>query len=296
MTPGLALFAAVLAVSWGAILARLCVSAPLAIAFYRLALSTLIVYPFAAWPGRGRLARVPRRLVRLIVLSGLLLALHFAAWITSLEHTSVGSSVLLVSTQPLFGLWLSRIFLGEAASRKTVLAVGVCLAGTAVIVWGDLSIGPDRRFGDLLALAGAAFAAGYLLIGRRLRDRVPFGTYLTCVYAAAAAGLGLMMIGSGAAAAAFPAHDALWLILMAAGPGVVGHGLLNWCVRRMRAYVVNAALLGEPILATLYAWLVFSEPPGFHLLAGGSLVVAGLAFVLHEERASAAEIRPVPAL
>jgi drug/metabolite transporter (DMT)-like permease len=229
-----------------------------------------------------------------MVLSGLMLALHFATWITSLQHTSVGSSVLLVSTQPLFGLWLSRIFLGEAASRRTVIAVGVCLAGTAVIVWGDLGIGPDRRFGDLLALAGAAFAAGYLLIGRRVRAQVPFGTYLTCVYASAAAALGLMMIGAGTPAS--PARDALWLILMAAGPGVAGHGLLNWCVRRVRAYVVNAALLGEPILATLYAWLVFSERPGLHLLAGGGLVVAGLAFVLHEEGRSPGERREAPAL
>lgn len=283
LSPRLALLIAVLGVSWGAILARLCVSGPLAVAFYRLALSTLIVYPFAAWAGRGRLARMEARLAPLVAASGILLALHFAAWITSLRYTSVGASVLLVSTQPLFGVALSRVFLRESASPGTLAGVAVSLAGAAVIGWGDLGAGPRAWLGDALALSGAAFAAGYLLIGRAVRASIPFGAYLTSVYAVAALALGIGVVLAGEAGAAHPVEDAVWLVLMAAGPGVAGHGLLNWSVRRLRAYVVNAALLGEPILATFYAWAVFGEPPGGHLYAGGALVVAGLAWVLREE-------------
>jgi len=210
--------------------------------------------------------------------------MHFAAWIGSLTLTSVGSSVVLVSTQPIFGVILSRLFLKEAAAGRTIAGILVSLVGTAVIASGDLSSGSTGFAGDLLALAGAVFAAGYFLIGRGLRNAIPFGPYLAGVYGAGAALLSLaFLVPVGGPASLNLSHDLPWLILMAAGPGVAGHGLLNWSVRRVRAYVVNAALLGEPVLATLYAWGIFGEAPGPHLLAGGALVVGGLAWVLREE-------------
>lgn len=284
--PRLALVAAVLAVSWGSILARLCESGPLAISFYRVLLSALIVLPFAApglssAAGRGREGR--GRLWLLIFLSGLLLALHFATWISSLSYTSIGASVLLVSTSPIFALILSRLFLGEAASFKTLIAVVVSLAGTFLIAGGDLGAAGDRWKGDLLALAGAAAGAGYFMIGRKVKEEIPFGPYLLAVYGASAAILAGIAAMGGELAGADLRHDWLFFLLMALGPGVAGHGVLNWTLRHLRVYVVNAALLGEPVLATIYAWLIFSEVPGLHVYAGGALILGGLAWVFVEE-------------
>jgi len=279
----MALLAAVLAVSWGSILARLCDAGPLAVAFWRMTLSTLIVLPFALLPTPSLQPVLSGRIFALVAGSGLLLALHYATWISSLLYTSVASSVLLVSTQPLFGVVLSRIFLRETASARTVAAVLVSLAGTAVIGWGDLRMGASHWLGDLLALSGAAFAAGYLLIGRGVRERIGFAHYLARVYVSATIALATILIAAGQAGGAASRTDWHWLILMAVGPGVAGHGLLNWSVRRLRAYVVNAALLGEPILATVYAWLVFGEAPGGHVYLGGILVIVGLVWVFLEE-------------
>jgi drug/metabolite transporter (DMT)-like permease len=282
LSPRLALVGAVLAVSWGSILARLCVSGPLAVACWRLVFSTAIVLPFAGAHLSGRRSAPSIAAILALMGAGVLLALHFATWITSLRYTSVGSSVLLVSTQPLFGVVLSRIFLRESPSPRALAGVALSLAGTLVIAGGDLDRGASHLRGDLLALAGAAFAAGYFLIGRGVRGFIPFPVYLAGVYASGAAALVAMAGVSGELRGGIPGRDLPWLILMAAGPGVAGHGLLNWSVRKVRAYVVNAALLGEPVLATLYAWIIFAEPPGPWLLAGGTLVVAGLVLVFRE--------------
>lgn len=284
-SPRLALLAAVFATSWGSILARLCVSGPLGVAFYRLLFSALIVLPAVLLRPRDREIREERgrRPALLVAAAGLLLALHFATWITSLWYTSVGASVVLVSMAPVFALVLSRIFLGESASIRTLVAVIVALAGTAVITAGDFEPGLDHWKGDLLALAGAFFMAAYLLIGRRVREEIAFGGYLLGVYATGAGFMALLAFSLEGPAASFPERDWIWLVLMAAGPGVAGHGLLNWSVRRLRTYLVNAAQLGEPILATLFAWVLFDERPGVHLYAGGVLVIAGLAWVFREE-------------
>jgi drug/metabolite transporter (DMT)-like permease len=275
-------------------LARLCDAGPLVVAFYRVFFTTVLLIPFATGrssPSQGSTGgRERRRTALLTALSGLCLALHFATWIGSLYYTSVGASVFLLATQPLFALILSRIFLGEVAGRRTVAAVGVTLAGTAWIAWGDLGLEGNSWFGDLLSLTGAFFAAAYLLIGRSLRSRVHLGRYLVGAYGLGTVVLAALVAVSGGPWAGSLAGDWPWLVLMAAGPGVAGHGLLNWTVRRIRSYVVHAALLGEPVLATLYAWLVFRESPGAHVATGGVLIVAGLAWVFREEgREEAAE-------
>jgi drug/metabolite transporter (DMT)-like permease len=282
-SPRLALLAAVFATSWGSILARLCVSGPLGVAFYRLLFSALIVLPAVLLRPPESVKRRGRRPALLVPAAGLLLALHFATWITSLWYTSIGASVVLVSMAPVFAVVLSRIFLREAASIRTVAAVIVALAGTAVITGGDLDPGLDHWKGDLLALAGALFMAAYLLIGRSVRAEIAFGGYLFGVYATGAAFMALLAFSVEGPGASFPERDWIWLVLMAAGPGVAGHGLLNWSVRHLRTYVVNAAQLGEPILATFYAWVLLGERPGAHLYAGGVLVIAGLAWVFREE-------------
>jgi drug/metabolite transporter (DMT)-like permease len=245
-------------------------------------LSAVIVAPFAL--GHLRRGRPVPTATALLPLAGAgaLLALHFATWIASLRYTSVGSSVVLVSTQPIFGVLFSRLFLRESASARTLAGVAISLAGTIVIAWGDFGQGGSHALGDLLALAGAALAAGYFLIGRSVRAWIPFSLYLGGVYASGAIVLVVIAAVSGDLSSESLGSDWPWLILMAAGPGVAGHGLLNWSVRHVRAYVVNAALLGEPVLATLYAWAIFGERPGAALLAGGALVVLGLGWVFLE--------------
>lgn len=288
-----ALFAALVGVmvtSWGSILVRLAAAPPLGAAFWRMAFAATILLPVSVLV-RGVSPPLPApsrptaiRVTSMMLLSGCCLALHFATWIASLSYTSISSSAVLVSTVPIFGLALSAVFLGEKAGASTAAAILVALAGAVVIGTGDYDPSGRRLLGDLLALAGAFFAAAYLLIGRWLRDQRSLVTYLAWVYGSSAFFLLVMALSVGASLGPYPASSYLWLFLMALGPSVIGHSLLNYAVRHVRAYVVNTTGLGEPILATVYAFLIFGERPGWHLVAGGLLVVAGLVRVLLDER------------
>ncbi len=278
---GAALAVAVLAISWGSILVRLCDAPPLTIAFLRVAIASLMLAPPALYM-RSRRPRTDRAWGGAAAAAGLLLALHFATWVASLSFTSIAASTLLVSTQPVFSLLLSRRLLGEKAGGRTMFAMLIALGGVALIVWGDIRAGEDRLIGDLLALAGAVTAAGYLVVGRRVRESVSLPTYLGAVNLWAAIGAGGLALLFSQPLVPVVRVDLAWCFLMALVPHLLGHGTLNWAVRRMRAYLVNLIVLGEPVLATLYAFLVFGETPPVLVYPGALLIGAGVVLAFSE--------------
>ena len=178
----------ILCISFPAILFRYCDAPPLAAAFWRKALAALVLVPvvFSSWH-RGRLeVRALGGVVPRMGGTGVLLALHFACWFLSLRYTSVASSVVLVATQPVWAALFGRIFLDESIPRKDFWAIALSVAGAALIGSGDWRGGSQALLGDLLAVAAAICAAGYLTVGRSVRDRLPLTPWLLGVYATAA--------------------------------------------------------------------------------------------------------------
>ncbi|MBZ5640072.1 MAG: DMT family transporter [Acidobacteriia bacterium] len=279
-----ALAVAVGAVSWASILVRLSDAPSLGIAFYRLLFSVALLLPWAL----SRSAPVSARTYGLAAAAGVLLALHFATWITSLRFTSIASSVVIVTTQPAFTAALGPYFLRERPGGRGIAAMVLALSGTAVLAGGDLAVGGRALWGDLLALAGAVTASAYFMIGRRVRERIGFPRYLLLVNSVSAATLLGLAWAGGARLTGYPSATWGWLLLLAAGPHLTGHGLLNWSVRRLPAFTVNMAILGEPVLATVYAAVLFREIPGPAFYGGAILIVAGIVL-------AASEGRPVPA-
>jgi drug/metabolite transporter (DMT)-like permease len=270
----LGLAVAVLAVSWGAPLARVTAAAPLAVAMWRMTLATGLLLPFAA--ARGTLV-VPARHRPAALLSGLLLGLHFGLWIPSLWLTSVSASVVLVTTQPLWVLLLSPRFLGVRIVRRNVVSFALALTGVVIIAGGDFQLSPRALVGDVMALAGATCMAGYMIVGKRLRREVPLAGYLTVVYGGAAVTLVVGVIAL--RVPPWPTVAVAWLPLlgMALGPTLTGHTLLNWALAHLEAYRVNLAVLLEPVLASLWTWLFIGEVPPLHVLPGAALVLGALA-------------------
>ena len=280
LPPYVTLALAVLLVSVGAILVRLANAPPLAVAFYRMAIASLLLYPFAvmdarrSWPA---LARGPRLL---LVASGVALALHFATWIASLSHTSVAASVLLVNTAPLFAIVMSRVFLRETPPFAVKVAIPIAMAGAALIALGERASSPASLFGNLLALAGAVTLATYQVIGRGLRDALPLNAYILAVWGTAMFALAGLMAAFGTRFGNYPVRT--WLLFVALGivPTLGGHGLANRALRSLPAPTVGLFLLGEPVIAALLAFAIFGETPGPTTLAGGAVVLGALALVL----------------
>jgi hypothetical protein len=167
----------------------------------------------------------------------------------------VASSVVLVSTQPVFVAMLSVALLKEAPSRRQWARHRGGGRGRGVIGWGDFAGGPEPLLGDLLAVAGAVFVSVYYVIGRGVRQRLDLWSYIAVVYGVAAIVLlGGAALHPGVAVAGYPGTDWLVFLALAAGPMMIGHTGVNYALRYLPAYVANLALLGEPIGATLLAW------------------------------------------
>src|SRR6266513_3810049 len=282
MSPLLILLGAVLATTYAGPIVRFATAPALAIAFWRLALVLPVTGSLAVWEGRGEQGTAPRSLLPLIILSGLLLALHFWSWIASLRFTTVASSVALVSLKPVFAWGLAAAWLREQPTRPEAWGIALAVSGASLIGLADARLSLGALGGDGLALLGAVTGAGYYVIGRRVRQTVGIWRYATGVYAVAAAALALLALARAAPLIGFARRD--WAVFgaMAAGPMLIGHTGMNNALRHFRATTVNVAALGEPVGATLLAWIIpaIHEVPRPLALGGGVLVLSGIVLSL----------------
>ena len=280
--PLAALALAVIAVSTSAILIRWSRAPSSVAAFYRVLFTTLLLAPVTLVRYRDQFGRLSTRDWLIAVSSGLALAAHFAAWFESLEWTTVAASVTLVQTQPVFvaigAVWL----LDERLNRTMTLGIGVALLGSVLLSIGDLLAGSafagaNPLYGDALALLGALAAAGYVLAGRSLRQRLPLVPYVIVVYTVSAVGLLVWTVGQGASLGPYPLREWALFLGMAVGPGIFGHTVVNWALAYVESSVVSVTLVGEPVGSTLLALVLLGEVPPAMTAVGGVVVLAGIA-------------------
>ncbi len=279
----------VAAISTAAVLVRLCQAPPLAVAAYRLGIAAVVLVVAGAVRPPGSLGW---RASGWCAAAGGLLAVHFAAWIASLAHTTVAASVVLVTLNPLFVAVASWWWLGEPPDRRTAVGIGAGLAGAVLIGWGDLGSGPGSLKGDLLALLGSAAMSGYLLVGRRVHALLDTRTYVTRVYSVAAALLVAAAALKGQLAGPYPASTYGYLLLLALVPQLLGHTAINHALRHLTAPRVAAVILGEPVGSTFLAWAVLGEVPRATTWVGGAFVLAGVLLVCWDSSPRAGTARP----
>jgi drug/metabolite transporter (DMT)-like permease len=279
--PALALVLAVLAVSSAPLLIRLAQPAPaLAIAAARVVMAALVL-GLIGWRQWPQLLKLPGRDRCLILLAGLSLAAHFGLWIRSLSLTSTSASVALVATQPVFAGLMGYIVMREGFRRQEVVGIILAGIGCLVLAGGDLGgTSSDALWGDAYALGGAVTVPVYLLVARALRERVPLLAYLSAVNAVAAVVLLATMLALGTTWAQIEPLVGSEEILAMLGLGlicsVVGHTLLNYCVRLVPVHLVSLGILAEPVIATISTWAVFQEVPTAAVGIGGAIIVAGI--------------------
>jgi drug/metabolite transporter (DMT)-like permease len=287
MRPYLVIGFGILAVSSAAILisfARAEGVPAVAIAALRLTLASLVLAPIAAVRAHGEWRRLALYDFLLAIVSGILLALHFAFWISSLDYTSVMSSVVLVSTNPMFVGAASVLLLRESLGSGTIVGIGIAALGTGLIGYSDLGqAGAETLQGDALALAGAVAVSGYLLIGRRLRRQLSLLAYTGLVYSTAAIVLIAIAFAMGADLFAYSLRGYAFVILLALGPQLIGHTSYNWALKYLSATFITITLLAEPVGATLLAVPLLNQIPTSVKLLGGALILAGIFLAARQE-------------
>ena len=279
----------VLAVSTSAALIRLADAPALAIATYRVGLAGLITAPLAVTLDYKGLRSMTRTELLWCLASSVSLAIHFTAWGSSLSHTSVASSVVLVSTSPLLVAAVSHLAYRERLSQTEVVGIGMGVVGGVVLTEGDLITGGELLYGDLLALAGAAAAGSYFLIGRKVRRTVSNISYTAIVYLGSAIVLVLTVALTGTQFTGFTEVTCSMIILVTLVPQLLGHSSLNWALGHLSATLVAIAVMAEPVGAVMLAWVILEETPPMTGVIGGALVVTGVYFAFRRPGADLAE-------
>lgn len=277
------LLGGVLAISGAAILIRQAQADPIAIAFYRMAFSALFLGPFALYELRR--TRLAKKDIGVLALAGLFLGLHFALWNTSLFYTSITSSVVLVTTQPIFVTIFGALLLKEIPSRGAWFGLALAILGSTVIALGGSSAGASRLAGNIMALAGAIMAAGYFLVGRVARRTIPAGLYSAIVYGFSSLFLLLFAICFKQPLGGYTGATWWSLVLLALIPTVIGHTSLNWALEYLPTSMVSVTILGEPLGASLLAMIILKETPAFLEILGGILILVGI-FVIWKQGSS----------
>ena len=266
---------AMVSVSFAAIFIRFSDSHPIAIAFYRMFFSSLILLLFIP-RYLDEIKSMSKRDFFILFTTGLLLAVHFSAWFASLRYTTVASSVVLVSAHPLIVAWISGWYLNEKTNRKAVLGIIIAMLGIVVMTFSDYTVGKLALFGDILALIGMLAVAGYLIRGREMRKRMSLIPYTFIVYSTSAFFLALFSIPFSTSFKVYAPREYMIFLALAIIPTMFGHTLYNWALKYVKASFVSVSLISEPVLSSIFAFLIFTEVPPTLTIVGAGVTLIGI--------------------
>ncbi len=270
---------AVLAIATSAPLIAATAVPAIAIAFWRSLLGSAATLPWAWFRHRQEIRSLSRDEVRWTVVAGVLLALHFAAWLPSLRFTSVASSTALVSLQPVWAALLARRQ-GACIPRSAWIGIAISLVGVLVLTGIDVSRDPRHLIGDALALVGGMLSAAYVTAGERVRRTVSTPTYTSIAYGVSAAALLPLCLVLGQSLRGYTASEWVTILALTAGAQLLGHTLINRVLRTTSATVTSLAILLEMPGATVIAALWLGQVPPASIVPAVVLIFAGLVLVI----------------
>ena len=274
--PYIPIIIGVISISLSAILVKLAKADSGVIAFYRLLFSVLIMSPIFFYKYIPEIKELNKRDWIFSSIAGVFLAFHFILWFESLNYTSVASSTVLVTLQPLFAFIGTYFFFKEKLSFKTILSGIIAIIGSFLISWGDFKVSGSALYGDLLALIACALITGYLLFGQDVRKRVSLITYTMVVYTCSTICLFFYVLIKGESFGPYSPMTWVWFLLLAIIPNLLGHTLFNWAVKWVSTNVISVAVLFEPIGAAILAYFVFTEKLIATQIIGGIVVIVGV--------------------
>ena len=283
--PALGLFVAIISVSFAAVII-VSISEevhPLSIAFFRLLFTTLIVLPLVLLHKKTRkeILKIPRKTLLIMTSIGIILSAHFALWITSLDYTSVASSVLLVTAHPVLVGPIAHYFLKEKLSNINIVGIVLSIFGVAILVYGNYGLGDltmDTLEGNILAILGGIAAGLYILGGRQIRKTVSVVSYAFIVYSIATVSLFIICLISNAPVYDLNIEDYYLIFIMALVSGIFGHTVYNWSLKHVRASLASVALLCEPLGSTILALIIpwINQIPSKYTIIGGVIILLGI--------------------
>ncbi|WP_174615742.1 DMT family transporter [Virgibacillus ihumii] len=286
--PYIAVVIGVLSVSSAAVLVKLADGAPASIiANYRLLFAVIIMAPYIFVKHRNEFKLIQKKDWLLSTMAGIFLAFHFILWFESLNYTSVASSTVLVTMQPIFAFLGTYLLFQERFSPGALISMVIALFGSIIISWGDFRISGLALFGDFLALMGAVTVTAYFLLGQQLRKRLSLMTYTFVVYSISSLMLILYNLILQNEFFGYSAEHWFIFLALAVIPTFFGHSLFNWALKWLSTSTISMGIVFEPIGATILAYFILDEVVTWSQFLGGTIVIFGLfLFIMSTTRKS----------
>ncbi|TCI29480.1 DMT family transporter [Exiguobacterium sp. SL-10] len=279
----LILFAAVFFLSTSVLFVKWTSAPAETAAFYRMLITCLMLLPFVDFKSLIRTRLMTRYA---LLLSGTLLAFHFWLWFLSLDYTTVASSTLFVTSSPIFVLIGNAIIFKKNPTRKGLAFALIAVLGGMLVAAGDIQLGREALFGDLLALIAALLIAGYWLVGQQVRTEMNTNTYSFSVYLVATFVLCFMLLIRGTTFTDFESVNWWYFLALAFFPTILGHNLFNYALARVSATVVSITILGEALWGMLFGFAFFEERLGVMQWVGAAVLLGGIYLFLKEDARS----------
>ncbi|MCH1627797.1 DMT family transporter [Ferdinandcohnia quinoae] len=284
INPYMMLAIGVIAVSTSAIFVKLANGPAAVIAFYRMLFSVALMAPIFLLKHRNELLIISKKDWMYSIIAGVFLAFHFILWFESLNYTSVTSSTVLVTMQPIFAFIGAYFFFKEKIAMGAVLSTLLALGGSVIISWGDFRVSGSALYGDFLAIISCMMVTAYLLFGQTVRKRVSLVTYTFVVYGISAITLFIYVLALNYPLFSYASSDWMYFLLLAIVPNLLGHNLFNWSLEWVSTSVISVAILFEPVGAAILAYFILSEKVIWTQILGGVIIIIGIGLYSVGER------------
>lgn len=275
----IALGVAVIFISFSGPLIAATAAPVLAIAFWRCFIGSGLTGIWVLVRERRQLAALGKREIKLIVFAGILLGLHFVTWIPSLAFTSVAASTALVATQPIWAAFIARAR-GIQIPRAAWVGIFIALAGVIFLTGVDVQMDTRHLIGDLLALAGAVFAAAYVSVAEQVRQSVSTGTMTFIVYGVSAVTVLPLVAIFQQELFGFSAQAWIYILAITLGAQLLGHTLINKVLANSSATFVSMAILFEMPGAAIVAAIWLGQAPPVAIYPAAALILLGIVIVI----------------
>lgn len=285
------LFFGVLALSTSAIFVRLADAPSSITAFYRLFFAALLLVPSLLLKKENRqsILTLSKKQWGLGLISGLFLAIHYVLWFESLNYTSVASSTVIVTLQPLFSFAGGYFLFKERFSKGSMVSCLIAISGCVIIGWGDFQVSSQALFGDLLAFIAAGVITAYFFVGEHMRKQVSVVPYSILGYTCSSLFLAVYSLCRNVPFMDYPSHTWKAFIGLALISTILGQMSFNWLLKWLSTTVVSMSILGESIGTCILAYFILGETISFRQGVGIVVTLAGLALFLLQKNGAQAE-------
>ncbi|MCG7381923.1 DMT family transporter [Paenibacillus sp. ACRRY] len=273
--PYILLLISILSVSISSIMIKSSDTATAVAGMYRLYISVIIMLPFVPWKSL-RISEMTKKDWVTIVVAGLFLGLHFLFWMESLVHTSVASSMVILSLQPLFVMIGSYFMFRERNSMLTICCLIAALIGSIIIAWGDLGISREAILGDGLSLVGTILVSAYMLAGQKVSRKIDSNVYSILVFFLGGTVMLVYCLIKHIPMVGYSSSDWTYFFLLAVIPTIFGQNIFNLLLKTIGATTVSVGIIGEPVLAIILAYLFLGETISAFQSTGGLITLLGM--------------------